>query len=91
MVAERAAAAFRPATPNASTPALAANSTSAAIGSAQRALSRLGYYRGPTDGIASPALQGAVAQYQRDQGLAALCLHAVTAAAQSLLGSDGFI
>lgn len=70
VVAERAAAAFRPATPNASTPAFAANSTSAAIGSAQRALSRLGYYRGPTDGIASPALQGAVAQYQRDQGLA---------------------
>jgi len=36
---------------------------------AQRALSRLGYYQGPTDGSASPALKGAIAAYQRDQGL----------------------
>ncbi len=71
VVAERAAAAFRPAAPNASTPALAAVSSAGAVATAQRALSRLGYYRGPTDGVPSPALQGAVSQYQRDQGLTA--------------------
>ncbi|MBP9756624.1 MAG: peptidoglycan-binding protein, partial [Phenylobacterium sp.] len=36
-----------------------------------RALSRLGYYQGPTDGSASGALKLAVAAYQRDQGMAA--------------------
>ena len=36
---------------------------------AQRALSRLGYYQGPRDGSASPALNAAVAAYQREQGL----------------------
>jgi localization factor PodJL len=71
-VAERAAVAFRPTAPNASTPkALATAPSGQTVATAQRALSRLGYYRGPTDGVASPALQGAVVQYQRDQGLAA--------------------
>jgi localization factor PodJL len=38
---------------------------------AQRALSRLGYYQGPTDGSPSPALRLAIQAYQRDQGLPA--------------------
>src|SRR5690606_6185923 len=38
---------------------------------AQKALTRLGYYQGPADGAASPALRLAIAAYQRDQGLAA--------------------
>ena len=38
---------------------------------AQRALSRLGYYQGPTDGAASPALKMAIAAYQRETGFAA--------------------
>lgn len=72
-VAERAAVAFRPATPNAAVTAVATASgpVSDTVLTAQRALSRLGYYRGPADGASSPALQGAMAQYQRDQGLAA--------------------
>ena len=37
--------------------------------SLQHALSRLGYYQGPTDGQSSPALKLAIAAYQRDQGL----------------------
>jgi localization factor PodJL len=41
------------------------------VRTAQRALSKLGYYQGPTDGSASAALRLAVAAYQRDQGLAA--------------------
>ena len=36
---------------------------------AQRALNQLGYYQGPTDGAASPALKLALAAYQRDNGL----------------------
>ena len=36
---------------------------------AQRALSQLGYYQGPTDGAASPALHLALEAYQRDQSL----------------------
>ena len=69
IVAEQAARAFRASAPNPSSQAAA----SAALGVdtpgvivAQRALSRLGYYLGPTDGSASPALQLAVAAYQRD-------------------------
>ena len=37
------------------------------LATAQKALSRLGYYQGPSDGIASPALTLAIAAYQRDQ------------------------
>jgi localization factor PodJL len=42
---------------------------SADITTAQRGLSRLGYYQGPYDGVGSPALSLAIAAYQRDQGL----------------------
>ncbi|MDP3489392.1 MAG: peptidoglycan-binding protein [Phenylobacterium sp.] len=73
-VAERAASAFRPtepAPPTAVAAAAAPGVSPAALQTAQRALSRLGYYQGPTDGAASPALRLAVAAYQRDQGLAA--------------------
>jgi localization factor PodJL len=42
---------------------------SADITTAQRGLSRLGYYQGPYDGVNSPALNLAIAAYQRDQGL----------------------
>ena len=69
-VAERAAASFKAIAPN---PVLTARASSDASGlqmtsTAQRALSRLGYYQGPTDGSPSPALKLAVAAYQRDQG-----------------------
>jgi len=67
LVAERAAAGFRPATPGVAQTAKAASSTVVA----QRALSKLGYYQGPEDGEASPALRLAVAAYQRDQSLPA--------------------
>jgi localization factor PodJL len=70
-VAERAASAFRPAEPVAPTATAAIGASPEALKTAQRALSRLGYYQGPTDGTASPALRLAVAAYQRDQGLAA--------------------
>ena len=85
--AERAAAAFRSTAPNASTlpsvqtAALAAAPTTAAAGpltaaanemvTAQKALSALGYYQGPTDGSPSPALRLALSAYQHDQGLPA--------------------
>ena len=72
-LAERAALAFRAAEANPSTTPvqtadLGADATSVAL--AQKALSRLGYYQGPTDGGASPALKMAVAAYQRDQNVA---------------------
>ncbi len=69
--AERAAQSFHAQTPDA--PAAdtqqAANASPTAV--AQRALSRLGYYQGPSDGAASPALKFAITAYQRDQGLPA--------------------
>lgn len=71
-VAERAAAAFRAAQPNPSvapTATAAVGAASPTVITAQRALSRLGYYQGPTDGSASGALKLAVAAYQRDQGM----------------------
>lgn len=70
-IAERAAATFQPESTNAS--ALAPSSVAAAgagVSTAQRALSRMGYYQGPSDGSQSAALRLAVAAYQRDQGLA---------------------
>ncbi|MBW0151305.1 MAG: peptidoglycan-binding protein, partial [Phenylobacterium sp.] len=70
-VAERAASAFRPTEAAAPVATAAAGVSPEALQTAQRALSRLGYYQGPTDGTASPALRLAVAAYQRDQGLAA--------------------
>jgi localization factor PodJL len=68
-VAERTALAFRPAVAGAGTGLAAAGDSPTRT--AQKALSKLGYYQGPTDGSASPALKMAVAAYQRDQGLSA--------------------
>jgi localization factor PodJL len=75
-VAERAAAEFQPATTGPSTQAAAPAAAPAPTGppspelvTAQRALNQLGYYQGPTDGVASPALHLALAAYQRDQSL----------------------
>ena len=73
---ERAAQGFQPqagamtaaATP-APTAAPAGDTASTAL--AQRALTKLGFYQGPTDGSASPALKLAIAAYQRGQGMPA--------------------
>jgi localization factor PodJL len=68
--AERSALAFRAA--GAAT--LAANGASgpvsADVAAAQRALSKLGYYQGPTDGRTSPALQAAVSAWRQANGQA---------------------
>ena len=72
-LAERAALAFRATEANPSTtPVLTADlgADASSVALAQKALSRLGYYQGPTDGGASPALKMAVAAYQRDQNVA---------------------
>jgi localization factor PodJL len=69
--ADRSAQAFRPqaqSTASLSSPAPAADAN---LGLAQGVLSQLGYYQGPRDGVASPALRMAIAAYQRDQGLPA--------------------
>jgi localization factor PodJL len=68
-IAERSASGFRS---QAAAPAQAVASAaapSAGLATAQRALSKLGYYQGPQDGVTSPALQMAIAAYQRDQSL----------------------
>lgn len=70
-VSERAAAAFKPTVVSPGRATETAAAAPASVQMAQRALSRLGYYQGPTDGVASPALRLAVAAYQRDQGMAA--------------------
>ena len=77
--AERAAESFQPQGPDAAnltagldlTPQLAqaTGAVDGDVASLQRALSRLGYFQGPTDGVSSPALKLAIAAYQRDQGL----------------------
>lgn len=61
--AERSAAGFRAARPN---PGLAASPT-ISVKTAQRALSILGYYQGPQDGVSSPALKLAIAAWQKDR------------------------
>ncbi|MFT4253051.1 MAG: peptidoglycan-binding protein [Caulobacter sp.] len=69
-IAERSAESFRSrlaAAPR--TTQVAAVSPSAGVATAQRALSQLGYYQGPKDGVSSPALRMAVQAYQRDQNL----------------------
>jgi localization factor PodJL len=75
-VAERAAAEFQPTAPNVAAAAPAAQVAAAPAAppspdlvTAQRALNQLGYYQGPTDGVASQALHLAIAAYQRDQSL----------------------
>ena len=68
-IAERSASGFRS---QAAAPVQAvatAAAPSAGLATAQRALSKLGYYQGPQDGVTSPALQMAIAAYQRDQNL----------------------
>jgi len=67
--AERSAFGFRAAAPNPSLTPTRVASLSPDVGLAQRALNRLGYYQGPTDGSSSPAFGMAVAAYQRDQAL----------------------
>ena len=69
---ERIAATFRSAGPAAAsrpaaTAALAGGASD--VTSAQKALSTLGYYRGPQDGVSSQGLKGAIAAFQRDQGI----------------------
>lgn len=64
--AERFAASFIPQTANAGTRAAAPDYLTI-----QRALARLGYFRGAVNGIAGDDLAAAVREYQRDQGLAA--------------------
>jgi localization factor PodJL len=67
--AERAAQGFQPQNAQPAQTASGADASSVAV--AQRALSKLGFYQGPTDGTASPALKLAIAAYQRGQGLPA--------------------
>lgn len=69
--AERSALGFRASSPAVARPAAQATvgGTAAGVTSAQRALSTLGYYRGPQDGVPSQGLKGAIAAFQRDQGL----------------------
>ena len=71
--ADRAAQGFHPqgtgADGLAPVAAVQATASDPATANLQHALSRLGYYQGPTDGSSSPALKLAVAAYQRDQGL----------------------
>jgi localization factor PodJL len=70
--AESAAASFRA---DLGTPSeglvrtMAAPALSGDLVLAQKALSQLGYYRGPQDGVSSPALHMAIAAYQKQQGL----------------------
>ena len=68
-IAERSATSFRAQAYAA--PAQAVAAPSPGLATAQRALSKLGYYQGPQDGVSSPALQMAIAAYQRDQDLSA--------------------
>jgi localization factor PodJL len=69
-VAERSAVDFQPTAANPSTmPAAPTVAGAPDVVTAQRALSQLGYYQGPTDGVASQALHMALAAYQRDQSL----------------------
>ena len=71
-VSERAAQGFRPTRANPSASGVeTAVAPAAAVVTAQRVLSRLGFYQGPMDGVSSPALTMAVAAYQREQGLVA--------------------
>jgi len=71
--ADRSALAFRAQAPLQAAASMTGSRavSDAKLGVAQQALSRLGYYQGPRDGVASPALGMAIAAYQRDQGLPA--------------------
>jgi localization factor PodJL len=71
--AQRAADGFQVQTAQAAaSPAIAGGPGAGSdVATAQRALSRLGFYQGPADGASSPALKLAIAAYQRGQGLPA--------------------
>lgn len=69
--AERSANGFRASSQNASTRTPAVAQANTGVLSAQRALTVLGYYRGPQDGVSSQALKGAVQAFQRDKRLPA--------------------
>jgi localization factor PodJL len=71
--AQAMAGAFQPDQPNApaSLTALLQGSNAKQLALAQRALAKLGYYKGPDDGAASQALGEAIQTYQRERGLAA--------------------
>ena len=68
-IAERSASAFRSQAAAPVQAVASAAAPSAGLATAQRALSKLGYYQGPQDGVTSPALQMAIAAYQRDQNM----------------------
>jgi localization factor PodJL len=68
-IAERSASGFRSQAAAPIQAVASAAAPSAGLATAQRALSKLGYYQGPQDGVTSPALQMAIAAYQRDQNL----------------------
>jgi localization factor PodJL len=68
-IAERSASGFRSQAAAPVQAVASAAAPSAGLATAQRALSKLGYYQGPQDGVTSPALQMAIAAYQRDQNL----------------------
>lgn len=68
-IAERSASAFRSQAAAPAQSVVTAAAPSAGLATAQRALSKLGYYQGPQDGVTSPALQMAIAAYQRDQNI----------------------
>jgi localization factor PodJL len=67
--AERAAGAYVGQPANASAPPSATVAV-IDIADAQRALARLGFYRGQADGMSSTDLRNAIRAFQRDQGLA---------------------
>lgn len=68
--AERTALGFQPvAAPVLAAAPAAPGTGQAELAAAQQALSRLGFYRGPTDGTASPALARAIAAWQSSAGL----------------------
>lgn len=72
--AERAAQGFQPQAPQpiGGAPVQdAVGGDPAAVATAQKALTRLGFYQGPADGAPSPALKLAIMAYQRGQGLPA--------------------
>jgi localization factor PodJL len=71
--AEAMAAGFRPdpAPPPASLSASLGGANPKQLALAQRALAKLGYYKGPDDGAPSETLGEAIQNYQRERGLAA--------------------
>lgn len=68
-IAENAARSYRPNTPNPSLGTAAIMAPAPTVATAQRALSKLGYYEGPVDGVPSPALKMAIVAYQRNETL----------------------